>query len=117
MRAVAISAFGADPELVELPEPQPRPGELLVRLRAAGYNPVDTKIADGAMRDRMSPSFPFVLGQDGAGSVAALGEGVTGFRLGEEVYGRFTDPSRAWAATPSTAWWRRTARWPRSPRA
>ncbi|PZG21541.1 NADP-dependent oxidoreductase [Nonomuraea aridisoli] len=94
MRAVAISAFGADPELVELPEPQPRPGEILVRLRAAGYNPVDTKIASGAMKDRMSPSFPFVLGQDGAGTVAALGDGVTGFRLGEEVYGRFTDPSR-----------------------
>ncbi|MFG1701774.1 NADP-dependent oxidoreductase [Nonomuraea sp. M3C6] len=94
MRAIAISDFGADPELIETPEPEPRPGELLVRLRAAGYNPVDTKIASGAMKDRMSPRFPLIMGQDGAGVVAAVGAEVTGFRPGDEVYGRFADPSR-----------------------
>ncbi|MEV0615999.1 NADP-dependent oxidoreductase [Nonomuraea sp. NPDC050404] len=94
MRAVAISAFGAEPLLIEAPQPEPRPGELLVRLRAAGYNPVDSKIAGGAMKSRMSPSFPFIMGQDGAGVVTAVGAEVSGFRPGEEVYGRFTDPAR-----------------------
>ncbi|MEV0384478.1 NADP-dependent oxidoreductase [Nonomuraea sp. NPDC050643] len=98
MRAIAISAFGADPELIEVPEPEPRPGELLVRLRAASYNPVDTKIASGAMKDRMSPRFPLIMGQDGAGVVAAVGAEVTGFRPGDEVYGRFTDPARGLGA-------------------
>ncbi|MBF8191346.1 NADP-dependent oxidoreductase [Nonomuraea sp. K274] len=94
MRAIAISGFGAEPQLIEMPDPEPHPGELLVRLRAAAYNPVDTKIASGAMRNRMSPRFPFVMGQDGAGVVAAVGSEVTGFRPGDEVYGRFTDPAR-----------------------
>ncbi|SDI02398.1 NADP-dependent oxidoreductase [Nonomuraea jiangxiensis] len=94
MRAIAISDFGADPELIDTPEPEPRPDELLVRLRAAGYNPVDTKIAAGAMRDRMSPRFPMIMGQDGAGVVADVGSEVTGFKAGDEVYGRFSDPSR-----------------------
>ncbi|MEV4178834.1 NADP-dependent oxidoreductase [Nonomuraea sp. NPDC049709] len=94
MRAIAISDFGADPELIQAPEPEPRPGELLVRLRAAAYNPVDHKIASGAMKDRMSPRFPFIMGQDGAGVVTAVGREVSGFRPGDEVYGRFTDPAR-----------------------
>ena len=94
MRAIAISDFGADPELIQAPEPEPRPGELLVRLRAAAYNPVDHKIATGAMKDRMSPRFPFIMGQDGAGVVTAVGREVSGFRPGDEVYGRFTDPAR-----------------------
>ncbi|SEG84460.1 NADPH:quinone reductase [Nonomuraea solani] len=94
MRAIAISAFGADPELVQVPEPVPLPGELLVRMRAAGYNPVDTKIASGAMKDRMSPRFPLIMGQDGAGVVVAVGAEVSRFRPGDEVYGRFTDPAR-----------------------
>jgi NADPH:quinone reductase-like Zn-dependent oxidoreductase len=94
MRAIAISAFGADPELIEVPEPEPLPGELLVRLRAAGYNPVDTKIASGAMKARMSPRFPMIMGQDGAGVVTAVGAGVDAFRPGDEVYGRFADSAR-----------------------
>jgi NADPH:quinone reductase-like Zn-dependent oxidoreductase len=94
MRAVAIPAFGAEPRLIEETEPEPRPGELLVRLYAAGYNPVDTKIARGAMKDRMSPRFPLIMGQDGAGVVTAVGAEVSDFRPGDEVYGRFTDPAR-----------------------
>ncbi|TDE26876.1 NADP-dependent oxidoreductase [Nonomuraea mesophila] len=93
MRATAISAFGARPELVELPEPAPGPGELLVRLRAAAYNPVDTKIASGAMKG-LSPRFPLIMGQDGAGVVEAVGDAVTAYRPGDEVYGRFADPAR-----------------------
>ncbi|GAA3690920.1 NADP-dependent oxidoreductase [Nonomuraea antimicrobica] len=94
MRAIAISDFGAAPELVEAPEPEPQPGELLVRLRAAAYNPVDAKIAAGAMKHRMQPRFPFIMGQDGAGVVTAVGAEVSGFRPGDEVYGRFSDPAR-----------------------
>ncbi|MGP3930753.1 NADP-dependent oxidoreductase [Nonomuraea sp. KM88] len=93
MRAIAISAFGARPELVELPEPVPGPGELLVRLRAAAYNPVDTKIASGAMTG-LSPRFPLIMGQDAAGVVEAVGAEVTAYGPGDEVYGRFSDPAR-----------------------
>ncbi|MEU6710753.1 NADP-dependent oxidoreductase [Nonomuraea sp. NPDC046802] len=96
MRAIAISGFGADPELIEAPRPEPRPGELLVRLRAAAYNPVDSKIASGALR--LSAGFPLIMGQDGAGVVAAIGPEVSGFRPGEEVYGRFTHPERGLGA-------------------
>ncbi|MFC4119460.1 NADP-dependent oxidoreductase [Nonomuraea zeae] len=98
MRAIAISHFGADPELIDAPEPEPLPGELLVRLHAAGYNPVDTKIASGAMKDRMSPRFPMIMGQDAAGVVTAVGAEVDGFRPGDEVYGRFADPARGLGA-------------------
>lgn len=89
MRAVVIKGFGAEPELVETSVPEPGPGELLVRIHAAGLNPFDWKVADGALEGVVEHQFPFVMGSDGAGVVEGVGSGVTDFRPGERVYGQF----------------------------
>lgn len=89
MRAVAVSEFGATPEIMELPVPEPGPGQVQVRMRAAGLNPFDWKVADGVLGGKVRHRFPLVLGGDGAGEVAALGGGVTGFAVGDLVFGLF----------------------------
>jgi NADPH:quinone reductase-like Zn-dependent oxidoreductase len=84
VRAVAVSKFGGTPELVDIPQPTAGPGEVLVKLAAAGVNPFDW------MLDGKAPHvFPLVLGIDGAGTVAAVGSGVTRFAVGDAVYGQF----------------------------
>lgn len=72
-------------ETVELPQPEPAPGELLLQVRAAGLNPLDLKLATGAMREVMPVEHPFTLGVDAAGTVRAVGAGVTRFQPGDEV--------------------------------
>jgi len=89
MRAVAVSKFGAVPELVEMPRPAVGDGEVLIRLVAAGVNPFDWKVADGMLDGRMPHTFPLILGVDGAGEVAEIGAGVTRFAPGDAVYGQF----------------------------
>jgi len=89
MKAVAITEFGAEPQLLDLAIPEPGPGELLVQLHAAGLNPFDWKVADGALKDVVPHSFPLVLGSDGAGLVVKVGPGVTRYREGDRVYGQF----------------------------
>lgn len=89
MRAVVIKGFGAEPELVEISVPEPGPGELLVRIHAAGVNPFDWKVADGALEGVVEHVFPFVMGSDGAGVVESVGSGVADFRPGQRVYGQF----------------------------
>jgi NADPH2:quinone reductase len=84
MRAVQITAHGGPEvlEAVELPDPQPGPGELLVDVAVAGVNFIDTYNRSGAY----PVDLPFVLGQEGAGRVAALGPGDTGgFAVGDRV--------------------------------
>ena len=71
-------------ELVELPDPEPGPGEYLIRLRAAGLNPADVKVRRGATPVAPIPSG---IGREFAGVVLAAGEGATGFRLGDDVIG------------------------------
>lgn len=95
MRAVTVPDFKAAPELVDLPRPEaPGPGEILVRMRAAGYNPYDLKVADGALKDVVPHRFPLVLGSDGAGVIEAVGPDVSNFRVGDRVYGQFLDPAK-----------------------
>ncbi|MFE9143549.1 NADP-dependent oxidoreductase [Streptomyces tubercidicus] len=94
MRAVAVSAFGEQPQLMELPQPEPGPGEVLVRLSAAGLNPVDWKLADGMFGDAVPAVFPLVLGSDGAGEVLAIGSGVRRFTIGDAVFGQFQRPDQ-----------------------
>ena len=92
MRAVAVGRFGEPPALVDLPEPVPGPGEVLVRVEAAGVNPLDWRIAAGEFERRLPHTFPLVLGVDAAGTVAAVGEGVRRFAVGDAVYGQFFRP-------------------------
>jgi len=85
MRAVVIDRFGG-PEVVgvaELPDPRPGPGHVVVRVEAAGVNPVDAATRGGLFPGR--PSFPMVLGWDAAGTVAEVGPGVEEFAPGQRV--------------------------------
>jgi NADPH:quinone reductase-like Zn-dependent oxidoreductase len=99
MRAVTQTSVGG-PEVLfvaEQPDPSPRPGEVLVRVKAAGINPVD-----GAVRGGFYPLLgepPFILGWDISGTVAALGPDVTAFKVGDEVFGmpRFPKQAAAYA--------------------
>lgn len=86
MRAQLLSAPGG-PEAFEFTDvtvPPLKPGHVLVRVAATSVNPVDLKIRQGLPA---GPALPGVIGCDVAGVVAAVGEGVSGFREGDEVYG------------------------------
>ncbi|MDZ7712832.1 MAG: zinc-dependent alcohol dehydrogenase family protein [Rhodovibrio sp.] len=88
MRAQTLTAFGGTDvfKLDEVPDPpQPGAGQVLIKLAAASVNPVDTKLRGGG-RD-IAPEPPTILGCDGAGTVAAVGPGVSRFREGDAVFG------------------------------
>jgi NADPH:quinone reductase-like Zn-dependent oxidoreductase len=91
MQALVATDYGppAALALAEMPTPAPGPGQVLVRMRAAALNPFDLKLLSGAMRDAIPVRFPYTPGMDGAGTVAALGEGVTGVAEGDEIFGFF----------------------------
>ena len=72
-------------ELAELPVPQPRAGEVLIKLAYAGVIPADWKVREGHLSAFMTYNFPFVLGFDGAGVVAKAGEGVDSFQPGDRA--------------------------------
>ncbi|MEU6541456.1 NADP-dependent oxidoreductase [Streptomyces sp. NPDC047000] len=89
MRAVTQRTFGG-PEVLEVseaPRPVPQPTEVLVRVRAAGVNPVDWKTREGTGMAHVLGEPPFVLGWDVAGVVEELGWGVSTLAVGDEVYG------------------------------
>lgn len=86
MRAIRVKEFGG-PEVMRLEEvadPQPGAGQVLVRIEAAGVNPVDAYIRTGTHAQR--PQLPYTPGMDAAGTVAAVGEGVKRFKTGDRVY-------------------------------
>jgi len=89
MKAVQIQDYGgADAlQVVEVPIPQPGDGQVLVQLRAAGVNPADWKMRGGAYRQFMPLVMPWTPGLEGAGTVSALGSGVTEFQAGQAVFG------------------------------
>jgi NADPH2:quinone reductase len=84
MKAVRIrSTGGADALVVEdVPRPQPKPGEALVRMEAAGVNFIDVYYRTGAYK---AASFPLTIGHEGAGVVEAVGDGASSVRLGDRV--------------------------------
>lgn len=71
----------------ELPDPVPQAGELLISVKAASLNPVDYKLRDGSFRLLVKSRFPKIVGTDFAGIVVGIGEGVTQFNIGDNVYG------------------------------
>ena len=86
MKAIRAHEFGG-PEVLRLEEveaPRPGPGQVLVRVRAVGVNPVDTYIRSGV--HAVKPALPFTPGLDAAGVVESVGEGVERFREGDNVY-------------------------------
>jgi NADPH2:quinone reductase len=86
MKAIRIHEFGP-PEVMkleEVPDPQPGPHEVLVKICAVGVNPVETYIRSGAY-SRL-PSLPYTPGNDASGIVEAIGKGVEGFGAGDRIF-------------------------------
>jgi NADPH2:quinone reductase len=86
MQALVLHRYNGPLELTELSRPTAQPGQVLVRIKASGLNPLDTKIRAGSAAHAKHP-LPLVLGIDMAGVVEAIGQGVTHFQVGDEVYG------------------------------
>ncbi|MFN2479283.1 MAG: NADP-dependent oxidoreductase [Pseudonocardiaceae bacterium] len=90
-RAYGYTSYGG-PETetwFDRPEPAPGPSELVIKVKAAGVNPVDHKIRSGVMANpQATPNFPLVLGVEAAGVVVAVGSDVERFAAGDQVMGR-----------------------------
>ncbi len=86
MKAIRVHQFGG-PEVMrleEVPDPKPGAGQVLVRIAAAGVNPVETYIRAGMYARK--PALPYTPGSDGAGKVVAIGSGVAHLSAGDRVY-------------------------------
>jgi len=86
MKLIRVSAFGGPDalRLEEAPDPRPGSGQIVLRVHAAGVNPVDTYIRSGRYAAR--PALPYTPGSDAAGVVEAVAEGVAGLAAGDRVY-------------------------------
>lgn len=89
MKAIAINDFATDATVHQLPEPTPGPGEVLVRVEASSVNGIDVHVASGMLKGMIEYKLPIVLGRDYAGTVEAVGSGVTGLEVGDSVFGVF----------------------------
>lgn len=91
MRAVQIGKYGGS-GVIEVRDgvstPSPKKGQLLVEVHAASLNPVDWKVRAGYLQQMAPLSFPATLGGDFSGVVTQVGEGVSGFKAGDEAYGQ-----------------------------
>jgi NADPH:quinone reductase-like Zn-dependent oxidoreductase len=106
IKAIQVHDYGnADQlKLEQIPQPQPQEGEVLVRVYAAGVNPVDWKLRSGLMKAFRPSTFPYVPGADLAGIVEKVGPGVTVFQPGQAVFGRSSNGSYAeYAIAPANA--------------
>src|SRR6267142_453336 len=98
MKAIRIHKYGG-PEVLQYedaPRPKPQAGEVLVRVKAAGVNPIDWKVREGHMKDFWPHKFPLILGWDLSGVVEEVGPGPAAagrFKIGDEVYS-IPDPTR-----------------------
>ncbi|MEM9417925.1 MAG: zinc-dependent alcohol dehydrogenase family protein [Planctomycetota bacterium] len=89
MKAMLVKSYGPDSvfESAEVDTPQAKAGEVLVKIAASSVNTVDTMIRTMGEALPLSPAAPAILGMDFAGTVEAVGEGVEGYAVGDEVYG------------------------------
>ena len=90
MKAVRIHSYGG-PEVLkyeDAPEPKPGKGEVLVKVYAAGVNPVDWKVREGYLKQAINYPLPLIPGWDVAGIVESIGTGVTKFKKGDEIFGK-----------------------------
>ncbi|MFE9857452.1 NADP-dependent oxidoreductase [Streptomyces sp. NPDC005780] len=90
MRAFVVEKYGgrAGMRAAEMPDPQVGPDDVLVKIHAAGVNPLDLRIRNGDFKAFLPYRLPLVLGNDLAGTVVQAGPSVTRFAVGDEVYGR-----------------------------
>ena len=87
MRAITVADYGANPGVSEMPTPEPGRDQVLLKMRAAGMNPMDRTLASGDWRP-MPATFPMVLGADCAGVVETLGERTSRFSVGDDLFGQ-----------------------------
>lgn len=110
MKALQFDRFGSPDVLVlrDVPRPEPGPGQIRVAVRACGLTPADWHVVDGLLADRLPP-LPRGIGLEVAGTVDALGEGVTGVRPGDRVFGpaAFDGPTAGAAAYALMPAWAR----------
>ncbi|MGK8198518.1 NADP-dependent oxidoreductase [Burkholderia cepacia] len=91
MKAAVLKSYGDTDQfaLEDLPIPEPGAGEILINIKASAVNPFDLILRQGFMVQYIPLPLPAVLGGDAAGTVAALGAGVTGFTIGDRVVADF----------------------------
>ena len=87
MRALHVPAAGEQPQVSDVPTPTVTEGTVLIRVKAAGLNPIDNAIAAGMLAAMMPHDYPVILGRDAAGIVREVGEGVDHVKVGDEVFG------------------------------
>jgi NADPH:quinone reductase-like Zn-dependent oxidoreductase len=92
MKAVVLPDFGTTLDVRQIAVPELGEGEVRVRVHAASVNGFDGAVASGMLKGMMEHRFPVVLGKDFAGTVDAVGAGVTGFTPGDRVFGVVTKP-------------------------
>src|SRR5437870_2427248 len=98
MKAIAIKDFGGVEKLTvtDLPKPEPAVNELLIEVRYTAVNPVDWKIREGHLKERLPHKFPLIPGWDAAGIVSAVGSNVKNFKPGDEVFAYCRKPTVQW---------------------
>ncbi|RHX77899.1 NADP-dependent oxidoreductase [Leptospira yasudae] len=110
MKAIQMSQFGGKEvlEWVSIPTPEPKEGEVLVKIHAAGVNPVDWKIREGKLQGRMPHEFPVIPGWEFSGVVEARGHAARRFEIGDEVFSYCRRPTISkgayaeWIAIPES---------------
>jgi NADPH:quinone reductase-like Zn-dependent oxidoreductase len=90
MKAIVLNSFGGvdNLQLLDWPKPEPKAGEVRIQIKAISFNPVDYKMRQG----RFGGNLPLILGRDLSGTVDAVGEDVTDFSVGDEVYAYLGGP-------------------------
>ena len=90
MKALVLNGYGDNRKLAieNRPKPSPGPNQILIRVKNAGLNPLDFKIRSGKLRAIRKLKFPHIMGNEVAGTVEAVGEGVTKFKPKDIVYTR-----------------------------
>jgi len=99
MKAIAYQRYGSPEalQLIELPDPQPRMDEVLIKTSYASINPIDWKIGAGRMKAHFDFDFPLIVGRDLAGIVESVGDRVTQFSPGDRVFALLPRPGGAFA--------------------
>jgi NADPH:quinone reductase-like Zn-dependent oxidoreductase len=105
MKAVRFHDYGPPSVLAmeEAQRPEPNPGEVLIRVRAAGVNAMDWKVRAGYLKDYMPLQLPHVPGYDLAGTVERTGGGVSDLAVGDDVFGRGSATYAEYAVAPAQA--------------
>ncbi|WP_252312102.1 NADP-dependent oxidoreductase [Sinobaca sp. H24] len=90
MKAIVIEKYGNENEFkeVEMDRPVPKAGQVLIEVKAASVNPLDWKVREGYLKDRLPLRFPAILGWDAAGVIVETGSGVSAFKKGDAVFAK-----------------------------